>query len=45
MLTDPDQAEVNLVTQAFLKVDGEPFDIAALRAAFEGTTEPATTSG
>jgi len=23
-------------------VDGEPFDIAALRAAFEGTAEPAT---
>jgi predicted 3-demethylubiquinone-9 3-methyltransferase (glyoxalase superfamily) len=42
MLTDPDQEKVNRVTQAFLKVDGEPFDIAALRAAFEGTAEPAT---
>ena len=44
MLTDPDQEKVNRVTQAFLKVDGEPFDIAALRAAFEGTAEPAGTS-
>ena len=44
MLTDPDQEKVNRVTQAFLKVDGEPFDIAALRAAFEGTAEPARTS-
>jgi predicted 3-demethylubiquinone-9 3-methyltransferase (glyoxalase superfamily) len=44
MLTDPDQEKVDRVTQAFLKVDGEPFDIAALRAAFEGTAEPAGTS-
>jgi predicted 3-demethylubiquinone-9 3-methyltransferase (glyoxalase superfamily) len=37
MLSDPDQEKVNRVTQAFLAVDGEPFDIAELRAAFEGT--------
>jgi predicted 3-demethylubiquinone-9 3-methyltransferase (glyoxalase superfamily) len=37
MLLDPDQEKVNRVTQAFLAVDGEPFDIAELRAAFEGT--------
>lgn len=37
MLLDPDQEKVDRVTQAFLKVDGEPFDIAALPAAFEGT--------
>jgi predicted 3-demethylubiquinone-9 3-methyltransferase (glyoxalase superfamily) len=41
MLTDPDQEKVNRVTQAFLQVDGEPFDIAALRAAFEGSAESA----
>jgi predicted 3-demethylubiquinone-9 3-methyltransferase (glyoxalase superfamily) len=37
MITDPDQEKVNRVTQAFLQVNGEPFDLAALRAAFEGT--------
>ena len=37
MITDPDQEKVNRVTQAFLQVDGEPYDLAALRAAFEGT--------
>ncbi len=39
MLNDPDQEKVNRVTQAFLAVDGVPFDIAALRAAFDGTSE------
>jgi predicted 3-demethylubiquinone-9 3-methyltransferase (glyoxalase superfamily) len=37
MITDPDQEKVNRVTQAFLQVNGEPCDLAALRAAFEGT--------
>jgi predicted 3-demethylubiquinone-9 3-methyltransferase (glyoxalase superfamily) len=41
MLLDPDQEKVNRVTQAFLAVDGEPFQIATLRAAFEGQPAPA----
>jgi predicted 3-demethylubiquinone-9 3-methyltransferase (glyoxalase superfamily) len=37
MLLDPDPAKVQRVTQAFLAVNGEPFNLAELRAAFEGT--------
>lgn len=39
MLLDPDQEKVQRVTQAFLAVDGEPFNLAALRAAFEGSAQ------
>jgi hypothetical protein len=42
MLGDPDQEKVNRVTAAFMAVDGVPFDIGALRAAFEGTEAPAS---
>ncbi len=40
MLTDPDQEKVDRVTQAFLKVDGEPFDIAALGQRSRATPSP-----
>lgn len=36
MLLDPDTDKVDRVTQAFLRVDGEPFDVATLRAALDG---------
>ena len=41
MYQDPDPEKVRRVTQAMLATRGK-FDLAALRAAFEGTAQPAT---
>ncbi|MCK6210395.1 VOC family protein [Georgenia sp. EYE_87] len=44
MLEDPDHEKVRRVTQAMLATQGK-FDLAELRAAFEGTSRPSQRRG